>query len=243
MVKSLRPLLFLLFLSLPLLSLPNGGGQVPELWKKAQAFFLKNRNRIPGIVVQKSSLRVGDRRTRREGEVWIRTFSGSPKGYRWEILKILQNGRDRTEALRKSEEKREGSRLFPFQDSPFNPEAKVFVQETGRSETLEGKSCRLFRFIQEGRALKDGKARPFRSLGMAWLDEKNGAPLKTESSLSPLPKKVRSMKSTTFYETAPRGVWHPRRMVVEGSGGFLFFKKSFRLDLSFSNYWRISSLS
>ena len=78
---------------------------------------------------------------------------------------------------------------------------------------------------------------------MAWLDEKNGAPLKTESSLSPLPKKVRSMKSTTFYETAPRGVWHPRRMVVEGSGGFLFFKKSFRLDLSFSNYWRISSLS
>ena len=89
MVKSLRPLLFLLFLSLPLLSLPNGGGQVPELWKKAQAFFLKNRNRLPGIVVQKSSLRVGDRRTRREGEVWIRTFSGSPKGYRWEIQKIV----------------------------------------------------------------------------------------------------------------------------------------------------------
>jgi hypothetical protein len=74
--------------------------------------------------------------------------------------------------------------------------------------------------------------------GMAWLEENSGMPLKLEFSLTPLPKRIRSLWTVYLYEVSQPDRWLLKQITISGEGGFLFIKKKFRSTTAFSEFRR-----
>jgi len=75
--------------------------------------------------------------------------------------------------------------------------------------------------------------------GKAWLEPDTGIPVKIEYTPDPLPKRVKRMVTTVEYKHIYADSLIVRHMFVEVTGGILFIKKHFHMDMTFDEYWRL----
>jgi hypothetical protein len=173
---------------------------------------------------------------------------------RTELTRALKNGEDTTEKMRAKVEirspqdgmdpEKEESYSVSISDSPFNPERQGFVtvQANGERRILFGHACRRFDFSYRTSIFRKGQAEELTWIGMAWLEEGSGMPVKLEFSLDPMPRRIRSLWTIYLYDTAQPDKWVVNKVKITGHGGFLFIKKYFRSTTIFSQYRRQAHL-
>lgn len=280
----------LLFVSLPVKSLPAArpanpapgadsagvaSGEHASLWTSAVATFGKNRNLVPGKVIQRLE------EVDEEGHIKSRTdiemsFALDAKGeVKGEIISARKDGKDITAQEKKKiaerekekaekeqketvkrkisakeesqeiqEEESTRSRSFSFEDSPLSPERQNVVQISqleGR-ENIGDASCVCFEFRYSEKAKSRSKGKATLVFGKAWIDEASGRAVKIEFTTDPLPKHVRSMRTTIFYGFDADSSWVLKQMTFEARGGLLIFEKRIRGDIRFSDYWQYEEL-
>jgi hypothetical protein len=74
--------------------------------------------------------------------------------------------------------------------------------------------------------------------GTAIIEQKTGIPLQVSYTPKPLPRGVFEMKATLLYDRGPLGDGFLKEARVEGVGGILFLRKSFRMTIALSEYWQ-----
>ena len=89
--------------------------------------------------------------------------------------------------------------------------------------------CNLFAFTLRK---KDGT----KVVGTAWLARDTGAPVEASYTYEPLPKGVFEMSATLRYGRGPQGEGALREVRIEGAGGMLFIRRSFRSTITLDAY-------
>jgi hypothetical protein len=168
-------------------------------------------------------------------ETWQVTYhlSRSPNGdVTLEVVNASHNSADTTAKEQEIQKKRKPT-PFSMGDNPFDPLVQGSVQATplGEKAVKAGRPCAGydFRLIK-----KDGSV----LTGVAWLEEKTGAPVEVSYTSSHLPRGVFRLATTMHYAPGPAGEGFLSDVLVEGVVGILFFKKSFRSTITVEGYWR-----
>lgn len=200
-----------------------------SLWQKALVIAEENENWVPGLVIVRMEELGKDGEAKSVEETWMRLRLGQDGELVHDTVKILRDGEDVTDEPR--EWGKSGS--TSAKANPFNPEVQndVSVNREEQEELVMKKECIPYEFVQK---TEDGEVLS----GTAWLEKETGTPVQIQFETDPMPKHTRSMLTTTDYEFTSEGFWYPRETVIKASAGFLWIKKSFRVTVSFSEYWR-----
>jgi len=201
------------------------------LWDKAVAIIRATVDWLPGSA--SFVLELVDPKGAAQ-ESWRSQFriTGRPDGtLAVEVISASHNKEDTTAKEQENQRKRKQGPL-PHWDNPFDPRVQASVSTTpkGLTELVQGRSCALYDFTL---AKEDGT----RIAGTAWIDAASGAPIQVLSSQTPLPRGVFSMTTTLRFGSGPAGEAFLREAFVEGVGGILFIRRSFRSTVSVGDYW------
>jgi len=222
-----------------------------SLWQKALAVFQKNSDLYPHKMEVSSELL--DRRGRPDSvsKYYFDIIYDEQGKTRTELTRATKNGQDISAETKKqivssnAEPEKPGAKkrqafTFSMSDVPFNPDRRHYTAARARSETqvLFGRSCRRFDISFRANTAVKEPAREMNWVGMAWLEEGSGVPLKLEFSIEPLPKNVNSLWTIYHYDSDATGDWALREISIQGQGGFLFIKKGFRSTTRFNDYRR-----
>jgi hypothetical protein len=220
------------------------------LWQKALDVFRKNSDWIPGKMSIRSEIL--DRKGRPDSVTRLdfRILVDDQGNARTELLQAFKNGKDVSAEMKKSIEVREAKEAkaadkkdrfsISMSDIPFNPDKQqnVTVRDHAEKQLMFGRTCQRFDFSFETAITRTKKKESLTWIGKAWLDENSGIPVKLEFSIEPLPKNVYRFWTIYIYEISTEQDWTLKEVKVEGQGGFLFIKKSFRSTTIFSDYRR-----
>jgi hypothetical protein len=221
------------------------------LWQKALAVFQQNSDLLPHKMEVFSELLDRRGRTDTVSQFYFDIrYDGQGKS-RSELTRAFKDGQDISAEAKKrfigsdAPPEKPGAKkrqtfTFSMSDVPFNPERRHLTAARARPETqvLFGRSCRRFDISFRANSAVKEPAREMNWVGMAWLEEESGVPVKLEFSIEPLPKNVNSLWTIYRYELDAAGDWALREISVQGQGGFLFIKKGFRSTTRFSEYRR-----
>ena len=139
----------------------------------------------------------------------------------------------------------EGGDNYEFQVrgyDPFDPghQEGLRIKATGEEELIYGRRCAVYEFLDERKKEnRDHDEEEWKAMGKVWLEVDTGAPCKLEYTTDPLPKRVKKMDTTVFYEFSPPDTLFAKNVSIRASGGFLFIKKYFHMNMTFSDYWRM----
>ncbi len=193
------------------------------LWAKAVEIGRRNRLWVPGEARFLLEL-VDENGTLKDSwESWYRMSPGADGKPVLEVVRELRNGVETTPKERK--------RPFSTGDDPFDPGVQEAVQARPRDETrlVDGAPCSLYDFTLKK---KDGTS----LVGTAWLAQGTGVPVEVSYTYSPLPKGVFEMTATLRYGVGAQGEGALREVRIEGSGGVLFIRRSFRSTIALDAY-------
>jgi hypothetical protein len=246
---GLMPVFCLLALTLG--PLPRVGAETPSdtLWLKAVALSDKNDDLVPGLMKMRMQEVDSEGKPKDSGkyrEVWSALSLGADGEVEYGLIKAIENGEDITEEEKAKEEKakeeeRDGEAEGDDSEShemkgysPFAPESQpdISLESAGDGGVIGGRSTVLYSFTDQS---DDGVV----ISGDAWLDRATGAPVKIEYTPDPLPKRVKRMVTTMEFEHIGPDSLIVKRMSVEVTGGILFIKKHFHMDMVFDDYWRL----
>jgi hypothetical protein len=208
------------------------------LWQKAVSLAGRAKEWVPGVTVFR--LELLDEQGRRQEE-WIsrmRLTRGEDGEPVTQVENATHNGKDVTarerenQTRRNEEARRKGRQSGRMGDDPFDPALQdgALVQALGENRVVDGRQCAMYSFTvkrADGGEMK----------GTAALDQANGAPVEASYTVSPLPTGVQSMTTLLRYSAGPAGDGFVREMTVEGRGGVLFLRKTFRTTISLDGYW------
>jgi len=227
---------------------PLPGSPTDSLWSKAVGLSDKNDNLVPGLMkmhMQEVDKHGDPKDIDKYNEVWSMLRLGEDGEVEYEMIKSIEDGEDVTEeAKAKEEEAREESEESEGDEdseshrmesyNPFDPENqdRVSFRVVDSGTTAGGKNTVVYEFTEktEDDVVISGKA---------WLEEDTGVPVKVEYTPDPLPKRVKHMVTTMEYEHIHPDSLIVKHMFVEVTGGILFFKKHFHMDMTFDQYWRL----
>lgn len=202
------------------------------LWDKAVRISGAVKEWVPGNASFRLEL-VDDKGAVQESwQMWYR-LSPSPTGdVAMEVIRAMHNNDDTTRKEQQAQRKRKAT-PFTMGDNPFDPQVQdaVAVTPRGEKDTAAGRECALFDFVlkkKEGSFVR----------GTAWLDVQSGAPVQVSYTATPLPRGVFKLTTTIRYAPGLAGEGFLKDVHVEGVGGILFIRKSFRSDISVDGYWR-----
>ena len=209
--------------------------EATQLWDKAVSLVDRNSDWVPGYMTMKTKELTLKDEVKNTFSIRNRMFPGADGSVQSEMVSFMQNGKDVTEE-RKNSSQNQNSNQSPmagFNETPFHPDVQdsVVIKWTGNTESIDGRICLGFTF--EFRNKEDELV-----TGTTWLDERSGAPLKLVILPEKLPRFVESMESTIYYLLTEDDDWYTKKVVVQGSGGFLFVRRKFTMEMDFSDYWR-----
>ena len=221
-----------------------------SLWLKAVAISEKNDDLVPGLMkmhMQEVDKHGEPKDLDKYHEVWSTLSLGEDGEVEYEMIKTVENGEDVTEE-EKAKEEREKAREKDSDGqeggdaeshemrgyNPFDPENQdaVSIVALGDGLAVNGKNTAVYEFSERTRD-------DVEISGKVWLEVDTGIPVRVEYTPDPLPKRVKHMVTTMEYEHIYPDSLFVRHMFVEVTGGILFIKKHFHMDMTFDDYWRL----
>ncbi|HSQ35141.1 MAG TPA: hypothetical protein VLQ89_04035 [Candidatus Binatia bacterium] len=225
-------------------------GRSDGLWQKAMDVFRRNSDWFPGKVSVVSEIL--DRKGRPDSvtELFFDIVFDEKNAARTELTRAFRNHKDvsvemkKNLAGRENQDEKDAEKRDRFTvslaDIPFNPEKQQDVTVSAHAEKrlLFGRNCQRFDFTFRTAIVQKGRKEDLTWVGMAWLDENSGVPVKLEFSFEPLPRNVQRFWMIYLYDVNATPDWTLKEIRAEGQGGFLFIKKGFRSTTVFSDYRR-----
>jgi hypothetical protein len=211
------------------------GCAADQLWGKAVGFAAASADWVPGNATFELSLVDDKGATQESWQFWYKLSTSATGGVSMEVFKARHNSEDTTSKEQEAQKKRK-PQAFSMGDNPFDPavQGAVTAAPRGRGEAVAGRDCAVYDFTLKK---KDGGV----LTGTAWLDAGNGAPVQVRSTASPLPRGVFEMTTTLRYAPGPGGEGFLKEALVDGVGGVLFIRRSFRTAITVDGYWRRGS--
>jgi hypothetical protein len=222
-----------------------------SLWAKAVFLYEANDDWVPGSVymhVQEVD-KHGEPKDNKGHEAWTRLFLNDEGEVDSELIKVLDNGEDVTEEEKakieeeeaeRDEDEGEGDEGVAIEGyTPFDAEHQggLKFRATGEPEMVSGRHCVVFEFEDERENGDDGEESTV--MGRVWLEADTGVPFKMEYTTDPLPKRVKKMDTTVYYAYDGPEDWYAESMSMQATGGILFIKKHFHMNMTFSEFWRM----
>jgi len=148
------------------------------------------------------------------------------------VERSSHNGIDTTARDRDTQSRRP-RQPFTMGDNPFDPVVQASLHAVPRPEgqVVQGRLCSLYDFTL---TRKDGST----VVGTAWLDAASAEPVQVSYTAKPLPRGVFEMRTTLLYGQGPAGSGFLTEARIEGVGGMLFIRRSFRSRITIEGYWR-----
>jgi hypothetical protein len=218
----------------------SAAAEQDPLWSKAVGLARRSKPWMPGTTVMQLELLDDKGASTESFETLMRISPDTAGNPVTEVEKATHNGSDVTASQREAQEKRnrdaaKSGKPAPFMlgDNPFDPDVQsvVQVEVLGRTALVSGVTCAMYKFSWK-------KTDGAEVSGTAALETKTGAPREVEYTLKPLPAGVWSMKTVLRYGDGPEGGGYLREVFIEGTGGVLFIKKSFRTLITLDAYWK-----
>ena len=224
---------------------PVAGQEMPadSLWIKAVALSELNDDLVPGLM--KMHMQEMDKHGRPKDEdkyyeYWSRLFLDDSGEMDFETVKVIENGKDKTDEAKAKERERDededsdGESRSMERYDPFDPDkqGRLSVARLDTVAAIDGKSAVAYEFSEH---TDDDKV----ITGTAWLETATGIPIRVQYVTDPLPKRVKRMVTTMEYEYAGPDSLIVKQTSIEATGGFLFIKKHFQMDMTFGEYWRL----
>lgn len=214
-----------------------------SLWLKAVGLAELNDDLVPGLM--KMHMQEMDKHGRPKDddkyyEYWSRLFLGEDGEMDFETVKVIENDKDITEEAKAKEREKdededdEGESRSIERYDPFDADnqGRLSITRLDTTATIDGKSAIAYEFTEQA---DDDKA----ITGTAWLEAATGIPIRVQYVTDPLPKRVKRMVTTMEYEYAGPDSLIVKQTSIEATGGFLFIKKYFQMDMIFGEYWRL----
>jgi hypothetical protein len=215
------------------------------LWLRAVRLSDASRNLVPGTMWMRGQELDKHGKPKDEDKYYEargRLFLGDDGEVEFETVEAIEDGEDVTEKVREKERKEkaeaeenedEEEESFGMQNyDPFDPESQDRVSLTPVGEQMLDT---LPAMVYDFKEVDEEEEKEVS--GRAWLDGDSGAPLKVEYTLDPLPRGVKKMLTTIEYAFAPPDSLMVTRVTMRATGGFLFIKKHFKMDMTFDDYW------
>jgi hypothetical protein len=246
-----------LILMLTLLALaaaaPLRAGPGPDsLWAKAVALYEANANWVPGSVYvhMQEVDKHGEPKDDRGHEVWTRLYLNEEGELEDELVRMLDDGEDVTEEEKAKREEEEaereedddGDRVTMEGYVPFDPEHQdgITIRPGDEEDVVDGRRYAVYEFEDERENEdEDDDDEEMTVKGKVWLDVETGIPLRMVYTTDPLPKRVKKMVTSVTYEYGGPDSWQAKTMSVKATGGILFIKKHFHMNMTFDDHWRM----
>ena len=217
-----------------------------SLWIGAVDLAEQNRDLVPGTM--ESYVQEVDKHGKPKDEdkyrhTWAKLSLNADGEIEYGSVKVIDNGKDITEQEQarereKRDEENDGdSKSFTTKGySPFRIGARerVSIQRMEETEVVDGMDLIVFKFVEHP---EDEDGEEF--TGTAWFDPASGVPVRMEYTTDPLPKRVKRMiTAMEYFYSAPDSLV-VKRMTVDVTGGMLFIKKHFHMEMTFGDHWRL----
>lgn len=205
----------------------------PPLWQKAVQIAAMNRAWLPGMIDQQMEevKKKGETEVVEEVHVYL---SLDEDGNVIQEVKMMKDGQEEDYVPEESDSDDDETRDFSngMVEDFLNPDFQdaVRVTTTEQHKTIAGQSCIAYDFRFEGEEEV--------MTGTAWLDGQSGMPIEVQYIPDPLPEHVKEMSQTVRYHTASPTEWYPEEISIHVSGGFLIFKKQYRITVNLKDYWK-----
>ncbi len=225
----MKRILFLLIFSLKVYS-------SDELWEKASKIVNSSQNLIPAITETESKILNTKGEVLNTGFFLYENYIDEKGGIKTKLVKAVRDGKDITKEILEEEkiEKRkekENKKSFELSDFDiFNPkEPKNLKIQREKEEIIGNKIYVLYKFTYKiDKNLIQGRA---------YIESEEGIPSKIIYTINPLPMGVKSMETLTSYEKDEKGYVLIKKIETKGNASFLFFKRSFEINIKFRDYF------
>jgi hypothetical protein len=231
------------------LGLPLAAGAdtiTDSLWIGAVDLAEQNRDLVPGTI--ESYMQEVDKHGKPKDEdkyrhSWAKLTLNADGEVEYESIKVIDDGEDITaeeqarEREKRDEQDDEDSRSFTTRGySPFRRSAqeRMSIERMEETDVLDGMDLVVYRFTEHPED-EDGE----KVTGTAWFDPATGVPVKMEYTTDPLPKRVKRMITTMEYASPAPDSLIVKRMTMDVTGGILFIKKHFHMEMTFGDHWRL----
>ncbi len=222
-----------------------GDPRQDPLWQKAVELSEKSKDLVPGTIesfMQEVDKHGEPKDAEKNRRSWGKLYLRDDGEIEYEPVKVIKDGEDITEEERardreREEEKDGESESFSTEGySPFAADAqeRISIERLDETELIGEQSLVVYEFVErpEGEGGEE-------VTGTAWFDAETGIPTRIEYTTDPLPKRVKRMITTIEYDYSEPDTLVAGRMILDASGGFLFIKKHFHVEMKFDDYWRL----
>jgi len=217
-----------------------------SLWVRAVNLSEQSKDLVPGTI--ESYVQEVDKhgKPKDEGKYqhgWGKLSLGDSGKVEYEPVKVIENGEDITEEEQAKERERQEKKNEKDSDSftaegytPFNAEVqdRMSIESLDKTEMVDGKDLVVYEFVEHPEDEDDNEV-----TGKAWFDIAAGVPVKIEYTTDPLPKHVKRMVTTMEFNYSAPDTLVVGRMIMDVTGGILFIKKHFHMEMTFAEYWRL----
>lgn len=218
-----------------------------ELWDLAVAHFRAWSDLVPGRIEISLEQYNGRNQLVSREETDLLIYLDDSGSVSSTVVRATKDGRDVTAERSRNtgaggfgEPRGDGERqdggFAGLQRSPFDPveQENVRIVETGAQETVHGIQTVPVRFehVTGPRST---------NVGTAWLAMEDGAPVRLDVTLDPLPLLVERFGMRQEFAIDAEGRWVIRSLSFTGEGQVLFLKRRVESRLVFSEYFRSAS--
>jgi len=220
-----------------------------SLWLRAVDLSEQSRDLVPGTM--ESFMQEVDKHGKPKDEdkyrhSWGQLSLNGDGEVEYEPAKVIKDGEDITEEEQAKERERqekedeEDSESFTSEGyTPFRGGAqdRMSIERLDETEMVDGRGLVVYKFVEH--PADDDDEDDDKVAGTVWFDVATGVPVKMEYTPDPLPKRVKRMITTMEYAYAAPDTLVVKRMIMDATGGLLFIKKHFHMEMTFDEYWRL----
>ncbi|MFC1800224.1 hypothetical protein ACFL2Z_04880 [Candidatus Eisenbacteria bacterium] len=217
-----------------------------SLWLRAVSLSEQSKDLVPGTM--ESYMQEVDKHGKPKNEdkyhhSWGKLCLGEDDEVEYEPVKVIKDGEDITEEEqarereKREKEDEEDSESFTSEGyTPFRKGAqdRMSIERLDENDVVDGRDLIAYKFVELPDDEDDEEV-----MGTAWFDPATGVPVKMEYTTAPLPKRVKRMITTMEYTYAAPDTLIVKRMIMDATGGILFIKKHFHVEMTFDEYWRL----
>ena len=178
----------------------------------------------------------GNLRVTRQTEIEVRTDAGGVARSR--LVWVRENGRDlavadavssASEAVTpdSADPSREGqaAAMAVLELSPFDPELQSQIELLRINGNAAPRAEYRYTLQRDQLSVH----------GTAWLDARDGTPVRLMATVAPLPRFVRQMTVEQHFTRSSLG-WHTSRVNISAEGGFLFVRRRIEITMQFLDH-------
>ncbi|HYH03662.1 MAG TPA: aspartyl protease family protein [Bacillota bacterium] len=218
-----------------------GETQGDELWLKAVQLAEKNKDLVPGKIIQTETYKLNGK-VERNKEIALRLSLGEDGKVKTELVKQVENGKELMERKQNNQEQKnkpKNSTNYNIGTAdltiPFHRviQKEIMLKQQAQIELVNNQKCMVYQY--------QFKTENGRYSGVAWINE-SGVPLSIKFTFKPVSdpkyKWIKQVEYIVQYKFEGEDRWYPETGLVDIKGRHGFTNWLSNNELKLGDYWK-----